>query len=216
MAYTTLQNIQDEIKATAPFSSDTFPSQQAVQRWISEADAVINQLSGNMYAQSTYVEEINYEGEDRIILKHAPIISVTSVEYSPYAIGTPDYPSYETKVEDTDYTVFNEKGYIEPLASWSPRSGSKQIKITYVAGYEDTPATIQMLSTKMVAKRVIDSVMAKDLNERQSGKSITAGSISIVKPSNYGVQSYKNLLVDIDEISKKLIEGTRTYRFINY
>ncbi len=216
MAYTTAALVEAELSSAASFSTSSVPTLAQLTTWISETDAMIDQLSANVYAQSTYVEEINYEGEDRIMLKHAPIISVTSVQYSPYALGSTEYPSYVTKVADTDYSVFLQKGYLEVLPSWSPRCGSKQIKVTYVAGYATTPPVVQMLSTKMVAKRVIDSVMNKDLKEKQSGKSISVGSISIVKPTDFGVASYKSLSTNIDELKQELIKGPSAFRFINY
>jgi hypothetical protein len=216
MAYTTAALVEAELSSSASFSTSSIPTLAQLTTWIAETDAIIDQLSANVYAQSTYVEEINYEGEDRIVLKHAPILSVTSVQYSPYALGSTEYPGYVTKTANTDYAVFLEKGYIEVLPQWSPRSGLKQIKVTYVAGYSTTPAPVQSLATKMVAKRVIDSVMNKDLREKQSGKSISVGSISIVKPTDFGVSSYKTLTSTIDDLKKEIIGGPSAYRFINY
>lgn len=216
MAYTTAALIEAELSSAASFSTSTIPTLAQVTTWISETDAYIDQISSNVYAQSTYVEDVNYEGEDRIVLKHAPIISVTSVLYSPYAIGTSDYSLSETMVEDTDFTVFKGKGYLEVLPSWSPRSGSKQIQVTYVAGYATTPLPVQMLATKMVAKRCIDTVMSKDLKEKQSGKSVSVGSISITKSSEFGVSSYKNLTSTIDDLKKEIVKGPSAVRFVNY
>jgi hypothetical protein len=216
MAYTTAALVEAELSSAASFSTSSVPTLAQLTTWISETDAYIDQISSNVYAQSTYVDEINYEGEDRILLKHAPIISVTSVQYSPYALGSTEYPGYVTKTANTDYAVFLEKGYIEVLPSWSPRSGLKQIKVTYVAGYTTTPLPVQMLATKMVAKRCIDMVMNKDLKEKQSGKSVSVGSISIVKSSEFGVSSYKNLSATIDQLKKEIIQGSTAIRFINY
>jgi hypothetical protein len=217
MAYTTAALVEAELSSAASFSTSSVPTLAQLTTWIAETDATIDQLSANVYAQSTYVEEINYDGDDRIVLKHAPIISVTSVQYNPYQIGTTEYSTgWTTKTAETDYTIFKEKGYLEILSPWSPRTGSKQIKVTYVAGYATTPPQLQMLATKMVAKRVIDSVMNKDLKEKQSGKSISVGSISIVKPTDFGVSSYKTLTSTIDDLKKELIKGPSAFRYINY
>ena len=61
-----------------------------------------------------------------------------------------------------------------------------------------------MLATKLVAKRVIDTVLAKDVAEKQSGKSVSIGSVSIVRPAEVGVSQYKSLTSDIDLLKAEL------------
>lgn len=217
MAYTTLENVQAEVRADAPFSSETFPSDTDVLRWISEADAYIDFLAGRSFEEATHVELINYDAEERIQLKHAPVLSITTFKYSTVPLGDATYPAWETKTNGTHYSVYEDRGEIEILSrNWSPASGNKRIEVTYTSGYETIPAYVQMLSTKLVAARVIDTTIAKDLNEKQSGKSISVGSISIVKSASFGVQSYVKLKGDIEELKAKIVEGTGTYRYNNY
>jgi hypothetical protein len=54
------------------------------------------------------------------------------------------------------------------------------------------------------------------LKEKQSGKSISVGSISIVKPTDFGVASYKTLTSTIEDLKKEVIKGPGAFRYINY
>jgi hypothetical protein len=55
-------------------------------------------------------------------------------------------------------------------------------------------------------------LLQKDINEKKSGKSVSVGSISIVKPADFGVSQYKELKSDIAMLEKSLIGGTSLYR----
>lgn len=210
--YTTPQKVQEEIRATTQFSSTTYPSLQTVTGWISEEEDYINNLAGRTFGETAYSETLDYSGEEILTLQNAPIISVTSLLYSTAALGTDTYGLTATKVEEEDYTVYKDDGEITILSNWSPEAGRKRIQVNYTAGYENVPLRIQMLATKKVAKRVLDSLMQKDVNEKASGKSVSVGSISIVKPADFGVSQYKTLLTDIAEMQNTILNGTSAYR----
>lgn len=214
--YTTTELIEAELRATTSFSETTVPTKSTVESWMEEADAYIDRLAGQTFAETTYTELVDYDGSDRIQLKHAPVISVTTVKYSPYALGSSEYPGWVTKVSGTDYTVRETRGEVEILYPWTPTEGSKRIEVVYVAGYKTPPGVVRMLATKLVAKRVLDTLMHKDLNEKQSGKSISVGSISITKPAEFGVNSYRALSVTIEDLKLQLTKGTGVYRYTNY
>ena len=73
-----------------------------------------------------------------------------------------------------------------------------------------------MLGTKIVAKRILDTVLQKDVREKQSGKSISVGSINIVKPADFGVKQYNTLGSEIEQIKSEIANGTGVYRYTNY
>ena len=210
--YTTATLVKNELRATSSFSSSTYPSLTTVTEWIYEISDYINQIAGRTYGVTSYSETFDYNGTDVLVLKNAPVISVTSVLYSTGVLGTTSYGLTDTKVENTDYTVYKDSGEIEFLSNWKPTEGLKKIQVNYTAGYATTPYTVQMLATKLVAKRVLDSLMQKDVNEKQSGKSVSVGSISIVKPADFGVKQYTTISIDIDGLTQKIIEGTSFYR----
>ena len=210
--YTTKSLVQNELRATQSFSSTTYPSDTTVDSWITEESDEINLLSGRNWGSTAYSETLDYQGEETLTLKNAPLISVTSVLYSTSALGTDTYGLSATKTADTDYTTYDDSGEIVLLPSWKPQEGRKRIQVNYMAGFTSTPPRIQKLATKKVAKRVMDSLLSKDINEKQSGKSVSVGSISIVKPADFGVSQFKELKSSIAELENSLTNGTSAYR----
>jgi len=211
--YTTAAKVQDELRITTDFSATTNPTLDTVNSWINETSDEINQIAGRTYGETSYTETFDYNGEDILILSNAPILTVTSVLYSTAVLGTDEYSLSDTKTENTHYTVYDKEGEVEILSSnWKPSAGLKRIQVNYTAGYSTIPGPIQMLATKKVTKRVIDSLMSKDINEKKSGKSVSVGSISIVKPADYGVSQYKTLKEDISQLEQDIIGGTSLYR----
>jgi hypothetical protein len=68
----------------------------------------------------------------------------------------------------------------------------------------------------MVAERVLNSLISQNVNETNDGGSISVGSISIVEPSSYGVNSYKQLKTDIEELKKSIYGTFGVYRYGSY
>lgn len=214
MTYTTKELVQAELRAESPFSSSTYPTDAEVDQWIVENDSHIDKIAGRTFASTQYVETLDYDGEDVITLENAPVISIDTFNYATFALGHASYPTFVAKTEDTHFTVYEDRGEVEILSSnFTPNSGKKRFEITYTAGYTTPPAYISMLAAKMVAKRVIDSVLQKDTNEKQSGKSISVGSISIVKPSDFGVNQYRDLKAGIEDLKLELVKGKLNYRY---
>jgi hypothetical protein len=91
--------------------------------------------------------------------------------------------------------------------------GKKRFKIIYTAGAESTPKVVQKLCTKLVAERVLSSLIFDNVNTGNDGGSISVGSISIVEPASYGVSSYKQLKSDIDKLKEDITGGFGVYRY---
>jgi hypothetical protein len=213
--YTTPKLVQEELKATDAFTDSTYPSLQAIEIWINEESAIVNRMAGINFGSTQYTQYYDYNGEEDLFLKHAPVITIDTFEYNTASLG--NAASWTTKVEDTDFSVDQDRGVVTLISgNFSPSSGKKRMRITYTAGYDDIPYEVQKLATKLVAKRVIDSVLAKDTNERQSGKSISVGSISIVKPAQFGVNQYKELKSDIADLQQNIVKGTGVHRYGSY
>jgi len=218
MAFTTAEDVQRELQSETAFSSSTYPSLDSVESWIKQVEDGINDKTNNKYTSSQYVDVIDYDGACEIPTKYAPIISVASVLASTAALGTASYALSDTKVEDTDFTIYKSRGLIVPLMSnWTPKEGRKMIQITYTAGSSVTPPRIKGLATKQVALRVLNTLLSRDMNDGNVGGSVSVGSISIVEPSEYGVGRYKTLKEDVNELKRDLIsKGTKAVRFNNY
>ena len=217
MAYTTATLVEAELRLTTSFSASTVPSLTQVTTWIDEESAQIDSDNGKSFTSTSYSDTINYDGTDQIFLKVAPVISVERVVYTTADLGTSSYALDNTAVEDIDYTRFDERGIIEVLPSWSGlREGLKTARVDYTAGYATTPLEVQKLATKMVAKRVIDTTVENDLEQKSSGKSVSVGSINIVKSASFGVGNYKQLNEEIKELKEGLTKNTGVHRYTNY
>jgi len=210
--YTTPANVKAELRAPEDFASYTFPSLDDVNLWIAQESEEVNVLSGRVWGSTAYSEIIDYNGEETITLKNAPVLSVTNVLYATAPLGSDTYSLSDTKVANRDYAIYPEEGEVVLLSAWNPLPGRKRIQINYTAGYSTVPGQITKLVTKKVTKRVIDTLLSKDVNEKQSGKSVSVGSISIVKPADFGVKQYTTLKSDIDELESKLLNSTTAYR----
>lgn len=216
MTYTTASLVEAELVASTSFSTSTTPTLAQVETWIGETDSYIEQLAGKSYASTQYTELIDYDGEETIYLSRGPIISIDTFNYSAEPLGSDSYPDWTAKTEDTHFYV-NEKGEIKLIfKQFRPLPGDQRMSITYTAGSATTPGYVQMLATKLVAKRVIDTILQKDVKDKESGKSISVGSINIVKPSSFGVNQYSQIKSDIEMLKNELLRGEGVYKYTNY
>lgn len=214
MSYTTATLVEAELRATSAFSGSTIPTLTQVTTWIDEECAMIDNKANFVAAQTTYTEFVDYTGSDLILLKHSPIISISSLSYNTNPIGSSLGEAWVAKVAETDYTVYEGKSkiYLIPY-NFSPKCGPKRFKIVYSAGYETTPKTIQSLATKKVALRVLDTLLTSNVNEGSDGGEVSVGSIRIVEPGNYGGKSLLQLKDSIKELEDSLLSGTGVYRY---
>jgi len=216
--YTTPTLVQAELSTTETFSTATVPTEAQLTTWIGEISDYIDTLNGSAVGTAAYTEVLDYDGDDeRVQLKNVPVNSVTSFQYSTVALSSTDYPQWETQTENTDYALYDQKGELFIIREqFKPKAGEKRLKVVYNAGNATIPGRYQMLATKMAAKRVLDTVLTKDVREKQSGKSISVGSISIVKPAQFGINQYQTLNNEIEQIKSELLSGSGVYRYSNY
>jgi hypothetical protein len=215
-AYTTHELVQSELQLSSAFSTTTLPSYDDVDEWIAEESAYINSLANQVFGSTLYSSEfIDYDGEEWLILENAPLISVTSVQYNANPLGSSLGSSWTTKSADVDYSVYKDRGALRVLFNnWRPTDGAKRICVTYSAGYTTIPHEVRKLATKLVAERILNTLIQKNINERSDGGSVSVGSISIVEPTSYGVNSYKQLKAEIEALKKEIVNGgTTVYRF---
>lgn len=215
MAYTTASLIEAELRATSVFDTTTNPTLASVTEWIAETDSYIDGVASRVYDVATYTDIFHYNGEYYLFLKNTPLSSVTTVEYNSAARG--EAPSWATLTLNTHYLVDDSKAVIMLVfgtgTTFAPRAGFNRFRVTYDSGYSTIPKNIQMLATKLVAERVLSSLITKNVNERNDGGSISVGDISIVEPASYGVNSYKQLKTDIKELERKVQGGFKVYRY---
>lgn len=213
-AYTTATYVQEELRAESPFSSTTYPSLTTAERWIEEASTEIDHLAGFVASETAYTSYVDYTDQEILCLENSPIISISSISENTNSLGSGDGEAWVTKTEGSHYVVYNESGQVLiNFLTWNPKAGYRRLRIIYTAGYSTTPVLHRMLATKMVAERTLSSLIAKNVNEANDGGSISVGSISIVEPSSYGVNSYNRLKTDISDMKDMLLNGTSAYRY---
>jgi hypothetical protein len=212
--YTTAALIEAELRATTALSATSSPTLMTVTTWINQESGYVDSISGTKYASTQYTEYFDYNNEDRIQLRNSPLISIDKFEYNSASLGST--PTWSEMTEDTAFISYPK--YSEVLlvpGVFSPKDGYRNIRIQYTAGYASTdiPEPIKLLTTKLVANRILSSLINSNVNEGNDGGSISVGSISIVEPASYGVNSYKQLKTDIKDLEEKLITGTVILRY---
>lgn len=212
MSYTTAELVQSELRADTAFSGSTVPSLSDVTTWISQYDSYIDGLANRVFEVTAYTELVHYDKEAYLFIRHTPLVSVTTVEYNTNSDG--EAPEWVTLTENTDYAVDEKKGMIILFAkTYSYGTGYNKFRLSYTAGYSTIPTNVQMLSTKLVTQRVLNTLVSKNVNERSDGGSISVGDITIVEPANYGVGSYRQLGEDIHKLEEDIVGGFRVLRY---
>ncbi len=213
-SYTDAESVAEELQTTTAFASNTIPSLSTITEWITQESEQVNHDAQVIFGETQYTSFIDYKGEETLTMRYSPIISVEKFEYATVSLGTDGYPTYETKTEDSHFTVYDSSGEITILFNtFSPKEGLKRFKIDYKAGFATVPLIVKKLTTKMVAMRVLNTLINQNLNDRNDGGSINVGSIAIVEPANYGIGSYKQLKIDIEELKLDTSKGFGVYRY---
>jgi hypothetical protein len=136
-ALTTKALVKDRLQITATTFDDV------IDNMILAVTARIEQMTGRRYIQGTFTNEL-HDGSDvyghpriYLIVKNAPLQSVTSIEYK---AGTNATPSW-TEFDEEDYSVDLQAGIIE-FPDGLPR-GRQNIRITYTGGYSGTSYAVE-------------------------------------------------------------------------
>lgn len=215
--YTTTSLVQAELQSTTAFSSSTTPSDSEVTNWIQEESAYINNLADTVFSTTAITssdpEYIDYDGGHTLVLENGPLISVEQIRYNKNKLGSSAGADWEVQTEDTDFTVYDgDMSMLRILDNWSPKRGLKRIEAQYTYGYTTTPLEVQKLATKLVAQRVLETLINKNVNERNDGGEVEVGPIRIVEPESYGVSSYIQLKSDIENIKEEIVKEFRVQR----
>ena len=212
-AYTTPELVQSELQGASPFTSDTLPSLQDVNDWIEEESAYVNTIAAQIFGSELVEDEfVDLSGDDDILLPVSPIISISSLYYNTRSLTNSQGANWVEKIEDTDFIVYKDVGRIHILRDrWVPHPGRRRVKITYTYGYATAPLTVRMLVSKLVAKRVIDSILYGKLREGDMGE-VSIGTLRVVEPRDLSVSTYRKLDEDIDRLKKRIHDGFKVFR----
>jgi hypothetical protein len=203
--YTTPALVQAELRTSTAFSSITIPSIDAVNNWIEEESRYIDTLTNSVYSSNTASSIlVDYDGEGRLRFPHAPLISITKIEYREID------NTFTTLVEgfDEDFLSYLDLGEVEFISNYSP--GNKKFRLTYNYGTTTVPLDIQKLATLLVTKRTLLTLANSQANTE--GGSIQIGTIQITDPTSYNVNYINNLSNEIKDYVANIGRGFKVYR----
>ncbi len=109
------------------------------------AEKQVLNYCGKEIEQGTFTEYYDGGGFSRIVLKHRPVASITSIHDD---MGR-DYAA-ATLVSSDNYTFYPDAGIVERDAG-AFQDGIRNIKVIYVAGYSTVPADVELAVWKLAA-----------------------------------------------------------------
>lgn len=210
--YTTFADVSNELNGFT-LNSTTIPTSTIVGSWITEASDFIDLKTGNIWGTATVSSEFHdYDGSGMMRVLHIPIISITSLLAESNGINAATeswYALSEGRTSNKDYYIYSDEGDIIFHGTKKPIFGYQNLCISYTYGYTTTPNYIKELCTKIVAKRVINSIVSG--GSTSEGGSVSVGTISVSDPTVFGITNIKRLDNEIYQLFKDV--GTfKTFR----
>jgi hypothetical protein len=111
------------------------------QALVSDASAVVEDWCRRIFAQQTYTETYDGEGLPRIWLRQRPVLAVAAVLVNGDALDN-TYLSAWMFNGDTGMLIRGNGLDDDRFPAWFPR-GSRNIQVTYSAGYLTVPRPVQ-------------------------------------------------------------------------
>lgn len=215
--YTTAALVEAEVRATTPFSPSTTPTLSQVEVWIAEETAFVDRLLGESFSQNTASSVlVDYDGSGILTLPHSPVISITSIQYNVNShLVSPSWITLESGF-GKNYLEYLDEGEIEFINGGegtyhvSPIGGKKKFRLTYSYGYASVPLDIQKLTTLLVSKRVIQTLISSQANSE--GGEIRVGTIMVADPTSFSNNYLVNLNKDIDDTLSKMRRDFKVFR----
>lgn len=130
--------------------------------WSQMAEEYIDEYTGETYTGSTaYTESLDGDGiSDTMILKHTPVISVTSVSIDGVALQSSDYKVYESGyirlVSTTGSALDKATGSVGSVFP----EGQQNVVIVYNAGVTSVPAYVKLAAILCISEIAVFSERA--------------------------------------------------------
>lgn len=199
-ALTTKSRVKARIEMTATSLDDV------IDTFIAGAtDFIEHACGGRRFKETTYTNEM-YDGSDMVanpprkeflILKNAPVTTVSSIQYNSGSNSNPAWTSYLTD----DYTNLG-NGVVKVILPY----GYQNVRVTYTAGYKidfdnqytlanhTLPFDISNLCEKMVVKMIKKRESEGKTQESLRESSINWGSF-IDAEDNIVINTYRRLMI---------------------
>lgn len=216
-SYTTVPYIEAELRLTSSLSSSTIPTSTTVSRWITEASEEVDMLTNNVYSSTTATSVyVDYDGSGILLLPYTAIQSLTlKYNKNDYTAQSTDWVTLEEGT-GKNYLLYSDSGEVVFINGnyatnkLVPCSGAKRFCITTTYGESAVPLSIQHLTTLMVSKRMLLSMINSQANSE--GGTIQVGTISISDPSMFSQGYITKLSDEIDRLKADIGVGLIVYR----
>jgi hypothetical protein len=217
--YTTAELVQAELRLTTEFSPDTLPTDTSIDAWITQASRQVELMTNTIFTRTTTSSEL-YDWSATTTILNLPVsdlISVTKVEYNISGAGvTPSWVTL-TEGQDADYIVYTAYNEIEftrgtnAVVKGYPGYGKQKLRLTYIHGFSTTPLEVQYLTTLIVAKRVVQTLMAYQANTKMG--EVTVGPVRVADPSQFSINYMRFINDEIDRVANSLALTYKTFKF---
>ncbi len=133
--------------------------------------SIVDYCQDNIEA-TDYIDDYNGEGFDKLILRHKPIVSVAYIRSDYNRVF-----GVETAIDPTLYAFDADPGIIE-LRGYSLAYGTKNVRVSYRAGYATVPTSVvlacQMWVGHVFEQRKDRGLTNQSLGNRSYGLDLTA------------------------------------------
>ncbi len=199
--YTTVSNVSEELNAFS-ISDTTTPNIDTVTTWIEQASRMIDLHTHQVWGSTVATEETHdYDGAGEFQTYHSPILAVDSLYKEVNGVGGTSISWEELeegRIDGKDFYYYADEGDVVFHGSDKPKAGRQSLKISYTYGYTNTPLEIVQISTKIVAKRVINSVINGSASSE--GGAVSVGTISVSDPSTFSLTRVKEMDSEIKSL----------------
>lgn len=200
-SYTTYTKVSEELNNFTLDASST-PTSTVVNTWITEASKLIELNTNQVWASTVVSSEYHdYDGSGIFKTYHSPIITITELLAESNGINSESlgwHTLEEGKIRTKDFYQYSDEGDIIFHGTEKPSAGYQNLCISYSYGYATTPIQIQTLATKIVATRVINSVINGSASSE--GGAVSVGTISVSDPSTFGISRIKEMNQEIKDL----------------
>jgi hypothetical protein len=213
MSYITISDVSNELNGLT-INGSSVPSSSTVDSWITQETSILNRETGRVWGTESVTDEYyDYDGSGILRLNNAPVISIDSISYEKNGINaaTELWVSLtEGRTSAYDFFVYKDEAELHFHGTSKPTSGFQNIKVSYTYGYETINETVKSILSKIVALRVIDSII--NGQSTQEGGSITVDVITISDPTTFSLNRVKQLKQDISDL-KSTLGKFKNYRY---
>lgn len=209
--YTTVARVSAELNGLE-ISASTVPSSSSVTQWIQDASAEVDLMTSQVWgSEAVSSEYYDYDGSGIIRLNNAPIISVS--EFLTESSGLNAVATWgslsEGRTANDSFILYKDEGELQIHGTIKPKAGYQNLCISYIHGYASIPDSVAALTTKIAAKKVIESVNSGSATNE--GGTVSVGTITVTDPGNYGNTTVASLDKEIQALAAS-IGKLKTFR----